>query len=361
MNRILSDAVSFGRQYMRTKIGAFFTFIFPLLLIMLFGAVFSGGDVSGITLHVQNMDDGPYSLALMEALNSTGYFEIHMIPTSSDIQEYISDNSLSLATLIPSNFSEDIMAGTHIDVTLYIDQSKSSSQVAAGVFQAVISQLNYDLSGSESAIGFVTQNPGSDELTAYDFFLPGFVGLTVMITAMYFMTSTCAEYRSRGYFKLLATTRLRKSDWLISKFLFNSVLLIASLLLTFAVAMMVFDLNAVLTPMSIVLVIGGAFLFTSLGMLLGTVVKDPESGSAISNAIGFPMMFLSGSFWDLGSMPESLQWISKVMPLTYLNEGLRDTMVFGNEMGAMANFVIIVVMGAVFFILASRLMSWKER
>lgn len=361
MNRILSDALSFGRQYIRTKVGAFFTFIFPLLLIMLFGAVFSGGDGGGISLHVQNMDDGPYSVALMDALNSTGYFEIHLIDRSSDIQEYISENSLSIAAFIPSNFTASILIGTHIDVILYLDHSKSSSQIAAGVFQAVIAQMNYDLSDSESIIGFATQNPGSDELTPYDFFLPGFVGLTVMITAMYFMTSMCAEYRSRGYFKLLATTGLKKSDWLVSKFLFNSVLLIASLLVTFAVAMLVFDLNAVLTPLSLILVIGGAFLFTSLGMLLGTIVKDPESGSALSNAIGFPMMFLSGSFWDLDSMPEYMQMISKAMPLTYLNDGLRDTMIFGNETSALVNLVIIVLMGMVFFVLASRLMSWKEK
>ncbi|MGQ9588163.1 MAG: hypothetical protein ACUVT7_07275 [Thermoplasmata archaeon] len=47
MNRILSDAYSFGIQYMRTKVGAFFSFIFPLILILLFGAVFSGGGGEG--------------------------------------------------------------------------------------------------------------------------------------------------------------------------------------------------------------------------------------------------------------------------------------------------------------------------
>ena len=40
MNRLLSDTISFGRQYLRTKIGPFFSFIFPVLLILLFGAVF---------------------------------------------------------------------------------------------------------------------------------------------------------------------------------------------------------------------------------------------------------------------------------------------------------------------------------
>jgi len=231
--------------------------------------------------------------------------------------------------------------------------------MAQGVLDAVISQMNYNLTGASPVVSFEVQFAGSEQYSAYDFLLPGFVGLTVMISAMYFMTSICAEHRTRGYFKLLATTTLKKSEWLSSKFLFNSAMLLGSLFLTFGVAVAVFDLKAVLTPMALLLVVVGAFMFTSLGMLLGVIVKDPESASAVTNAVGFPMMFLSGSFWDLSSSPVYLQLISKAMPLTYLNDGLRDTMVFGNESGAFTNLAIVAVMGVVFFIVASRMMSWK--
>jgi ABC-2 type transport system permease protein len=90
-------------------------------------------------------------------------------------------------------------------------------------------------------------------------------------------------------------------------------------------------------------------------------VRDPESAAAVSNVIGFPMMFLSGSFWDLGSSPVYLQVISKAMPLTYLNDGLRDTMVYGNTSNALVNLMIVGMLGLVFFLIASRWMSWKER
>jgi ABC-2 type transport system permease protein len=361
MNKILSDTKAFGLQFLRTKVGAFFTFIFPVLLILLFGAVFSGGGGGGITLPVQNLDSGQYSQVLMDILNQTEYFDIDIIEDGEDIEQYINDNSLRLALYVPSNFSSNIANSTPVTVVLYGDPTQSTFGVAQGVLGAVVSQMNYNLSGASPTISYDVRNPGVDNFEAYDLLLPGFVGLTVMISAMYFMTSTCAEHRSRGYFRLLATTTLTKSEWLASKFIFNSILLILSLLVTFGVAIAVFDLKAVLTPLAFVLVIAGAFMFTALGMLLGTIVKDPESGSAVSNAIGFPMMFLSGSFWDLSVSPTYLQVISKAMPLTYLNNGLRDTMVYGNEGDALLNMLIILALGAVFFVLASRLMSWKER
>ena len=49
------------------------------------------------------------------------------------------------------------------------------------------------------------------------------------------------------------------------------------------------------------------------------------------------------------------------MPLTYFNNGLRDTMVYGNTGSSIANLAVIVVIGVAFFLLASRLMSWKEK
>lgn len=362
MNRILSDTIAFGKQYMRTKVGAFFSFIFPILLIVLFGAIFSGAEGGGMSLPVQNMDGGPVSIAFIEMLNETNYFEVSMISPDEDFESYFTDNSLSMALYIPEGFSENVSLGQPVAVLLYGDEAKSTYGIAMGVLGAVVSQFNYNLSGATELVALGKGVPPEmEDYGAYDFFLPGFVGLTVMISAMYFMTSTCAEHRSRGYFKLLATTTLTKSEWLVSKFLFNSAMLILSLLVTFAVAMSVFDLQASLTPLAFVLVIAGAFMFTALGMLFGIVVKDPESGAALSNAVGFPMMFLSGAFWDLSLAPAYLQAISKAMPLTYLNDGLRDTMVYANQSSALSNLAIIVVLGLVFFVLASRLMSWKEK
>jgi len=361
MNRMLSDAISFGKQFMRTRIGAFFAFAFPVLLILLFGAVLSGSEGGRLKLPVQDLDRGPYSAALLENLTATGYFDIEVIEDTGDIAQYIRDHSLALALRIPPGFSDAVESSAPVTVELYGDMSKSSFQMAGGVIDAAINQMNFRLIGGSPLVRLDYANYVSERFEAYDFFLPGFVGLTVMITAMYFMTGVCAEYRSRGYFKLLATTALKKSEWLSSKFMFYSLLLLMSLVLTFYLASVVFDLQARLTPMAFVFVVGSTFMFTSLGMLLGTVIGDPESASAVSNALGFPMMFLSGSFWDLSMAPTYLQVISKALPLTYVNDGLRDTMIYGNGTGAALNLAVVLALGLVFFILASRLMSWKER
>jgi len=367
MMRMMADMIAFGKQYTRSTVTMFFAFVFPILLILIFGAIFTNMGSQKIELSVQDLDQGQFSEMYISFLENTTLFTIKDIPFDEDIESYISNNSLTVAVYIPPDFSARIAGliatnGSGVsNVTLYGDPTQSTySTVLTGLI-VVQDQMSYTIAEARPLVGFVTENPGGDNFTFMDFFVPGIVGMTVMINAMYTMTSICAEYKSRGYFKLLATTTLKKTDWLLSKFAFYSVMLILSLLLTFAVGNLAFGMNAALTPMAFVFIVAGAFLFTSLGMLLGILAKDPEAGSAISNAIGFPMMFLSGTFFALETMPSYIQVISMVLPLTYLNEGLRDAMVYESMESALVNLAVVIVLGIVFFVAASRLMSWKER
>ncbi len=366
MNRIVADLLSFGKQYMRSRVGAFFTFIFPILLILLFGAIFTQSGSSTFTLTTQDVDNTPMSHAYLDALNGTGLVNIAMIPRSVNLEAYIRDNSLSVALQIPWMFQQNVNAclvsttHCHVNLTLFGDPSKSTYGVAQGVLQAVAQQMNFYLANASAVVGVNLKSVASPQYSYMDYFLPGIVGMTVMTTSMYSMTTICGEYRTRRYFKLLATTTLRKYEWLSSKILWYVISLILSLFATVAVGILVWNTHVIIGVVALAFIVVGALLFTSLGMLFGTIVRDPESGIAIANAIGFPMMFLSGSFWPLEQMPSYLQTVAKGLPLTYLNAGLRDTMVFDNLGSALGNLAVVTGLAVVLFILAAKLVSWKE-
>jgi len=352
---------------MRSRVGAFFTFVFPILLILLFGAIFTQSGTSGFTLPTQDLDNTNLSRVYLDALNHTGLVRITMVSSNVSLESYIRDNSLTVALRIPWQFESDVFRNmqtngtTPVNVTLFGDPSKSTFAVAQGVLQAVAEQMNFQLAGVSPVMGVSSLTVASSTYQYMDYFLPGIVGMTVMTTTMYSMTSICGEYRTRKYFKLLATTTLSKAQWLTSKILFFSISLIVSLFVTVAVGILVWNVHVIIDPIALAIIVVGALLFTSLGMLFGTIAKDPESGVAVANAIGFPMMFLSGSFWPLEQMPSYLQTTSRFLPLTYVNTGLRDTMVFANAGGALTNLAVVAGLAVIFFILAARLMSWKER
>jgi len=95
-------------------------------------------------------------------------------------------------------------------------------------------------------------------------------------------------------------------------------------------------------------------------MILTRFVDEAESALAAANAIMFPMMFLSGSFFPIEMMPGFLQKFAKILPLYYVNEGLRAAMIFDDHMAALKDSAVIGVFAAVVFILGIIATKWEE-
>jgi len=130
----------------------------------------------------------------------------------------------------------------------------------------------------------------------------------------------------------------------------------AMLLVSYAVFDVEFYLNAWL-PLFVVL---DVFTFVGIGMILARIVKEAQSAAAAANAIAFPMMFLSGSFFPLEMMPRFLQAFARMLPLYYVNEGLRASMVFHDNVTALSYAAIIGSIAAVVFILGITATRWEE-
>src|SRR5512136_605557 len=87
------------RNWIRSRSGLFFSILFPLLLLVVFGAIFSGiGGSSKYSLFVQNLDTSSssgnpsdLSFAFIDALNSSQTFSITEIPRDANATSYARD------------------------------------------------------------------------------------------------------------------------------------------------------------------------------------------------------------------------------------------------------------------------------
>jgi ABC-2 type transport system permease protein len=300
-------------------------------------------------------------------LNNTTVIEYHRVPPGVSITQYIQDNSINTALVIPAGFGDNVTRASGgdpsaaVNVTLYGDPTLSTFGIAAGAVSAAATQMNFVVAGARPVIGMDTATISQEPFKFIDFFLPGMIGFTVLTNALFAMTPTAAEYRTRKYFKFLATTTLTKGEWLLAKVLFYTIIMSVSALIMFGVSALLWGGRATLTPLTFAFIAAGCFEFTSLGMALGMYAKDVETASAVANAIGFPMMFLGGTFFQIEAMPPVIQGLAAAMPLTYLSEGLRATMIFGNEGKALLYLGITLVLGFVFFLIPAKLLSWKSK
>jgi ABC-2 type transport system permease protein len=89
----------------------------------------------------------------------------------------------------------------------------------------------------------------------------------------------------------------------------------------------------------------GSLTFFTMGVLVARVAPNPDAVAAIANCIMIPMAFLSGSFYPLDLAPPWLTTVSKFLPLTYLNDAVRQTLSGGFDvllpLSALLGFAVL--------------------
>jgi ABC-2 type transport system permease protein len=367
--RILTDLRLFGRGYLRNVVGLFFGLIFPVILILIFGAIFSGGETGEITVYLQNQDTGPFPNPSMDvatpfihALNESGTLNVKLVEPSANFSQYLANQSSSEGVIIPSGFSMSYISGSQVNVTVYSNPAQSSSAILSGTVNGVINYFNlrYYNPNASAIIGVNTTTVTAQATNYIDFLIPGLVGFSILVNPMFSLVSLSSEYKKNKLFRQLSLTPLTKMEWLASKVLWYIFLSTLSFVLMVAVGVLAFGANVTLTIWLIPFLILGPMLFASLGMLVGTLTKNPETAAVIGNIVTFPMMFLAGTFFPIAIMPGYLQSIAHVLPLFYIVEGLNNVMVYGNISGALVDIGVVLVITLTVFVAAARLFRWRE-
>jgi ABC-2 type transport system permease protein len=104
----------------------------------------------------------------------------------------------------------------------------------------------------------------------------------------------------------------------------------------------------------------GGIAFLCLGLAVSGLARTEESVPALVQAVSFPMMFLAGVFWPIENFPAAVQVISRVLPLTFLGDGLRQVMVGGAALYPLwVDYLVLAGWTAVLAVLAVRLFRWE--
>ncbi len=363
---IATDFVASIKTWSRSKGTLFWTLAFPIMLILIFGAIFSGIGETEYTLHIQDLDGSEMSRSFIESLNGTGAIKTKIVTSSENITSYIDENSIDRLVVIPKGYEETINKSfidqnTSVNLSFYLDPGEqTSNQVVISVVSSVIQSFNMKLTGGRNIIGIEQISTIPEEFTFFDFFLPGMIGFTIMQTCVYGSIERNTKFRKDGILRKLLTTPITRTEWILSKMLFMLFLSFISTSLIIAVGIIVYGISVHITPLMIIIIIAASFLFSGLGMLIGRFVKDEETADTAGGAITFPMMFLAGTFFQLEMMPEFLQAFARVLPLYYVNEGLRNAMTYMNQSEAILNTIAVIIFASVFFIAGVLLTKWKE-
>ncbi|MEW9532566.1 ABC transporter permease [Microbispora sp. NPDC049125] len=148
---------------------------------------------------------------------------------------------------------------------------------------------------------------------------------------------------------------LRRSRFLLGKMIAGVSLVLGQSLLGLIAAVLIFDLPfdlegwlGLLTALAL-----AALAFNGLYLALAITITDYQAFMVLSNVSMPVLVFSAPSLYTVGSMPTVLQWVSKINPLTYAINGMRDAAIFGFA-DAWGSMLVLVVMAAVGYTVGGR-------
>jgi ABC-2 type transport system permease protein len=190
-----------------------------------------------------------------------------------------------------------------------------------------------------------------------DLLVPGLVGTISLFGASSVVAVSITIEKQTETYELLQTAPVSTAAIVLGKSLAGSAF---GMVLSFVTAIGAVMLSGgrVMNPVLFaVAVLAGAFAFSALGMLVSAAVKDLPTANMSLTALRLPMIFISGVFIPIASLPFQLRAVSYLIPLTYLVDALREAMIAPSIMFAvdiMALLTWIAVLQALAIVVLKR-------
>lgn len=194
-----------------------------------------------------------------------------------------------------------------------------------------------------------------------EFLIPGLIGLNLMGSSMWGVGFAVVQTRVRKLLKRFAASPMHRSDYLLALVLSRLAFLGAEVTALLLAGYFLFGVTVAGSWLALgVISLAGALSFTGLALLVGARPTTVETASGWMNFVMLPMWVLSGSFFPYDRFPDAVVPAIRALPLTALNDALREVMNDGMGLAATwPELAILAAWGAAGFFLALRTFRWQ--
>lgn len=300
-------AKSTFREFWRTPAAIFWTYGFPLLMMLGLGLAFQPRELPKTPVAVVAGEAGD---GLVQLLRRCDELEVHVL-SSEEADRALVRGRVDL-----------LVRGTLDAPVLRADPVRPEARLASLQVERAL-QRSGDASGVAVAVE-VEDRPGSRYI---DFLVPGLIGLNLMGASMWGIGFNLVMMRTQNLLRRLFVTPMRRGDFLIGYMIGRGILVIPESIAIMLLGMVVWGVPFRGSWLAMIaVIIAGALAFTGLGLLCASRARSFEGISGLMNACQLPMWVLGGALFDNEGFAGVMRWTAEVLPLTHLCRAFRDLM-----------------------------------
>lgn len=198
--------------------------------------------------------------------------------------------------------------------------------------------LGFGLSGSVGEVSGVTY---------FQYLVPGVVGLSVLFASMFSGIELISDRRF-GFLKETLVAPVRRFWIFLGMSLGGATISTLQGLLVMLMSVLfgfrLYSLTGFIWGVLVMFLI--AWIFTMLGLIMATKLRDFQSFPLIINFIIFPLFFLSGSVFPLENIPSALSSIVMLNPMTYGVDLLRSFFIGQTFFNSLTGVVVLITLAS---------------
>ncbi|MEM8659824.1 MAG: ABC transporter permease [Pseudomonadota bacterium] len=345
-------------QVVRDPSALLVAFVLPPILLFFFSYGVNL-DVKNVALGLVLEGDGPHAQDLAAAFAATPYLNVHPARHRAALEYRLINRQIQVIAVIPEDFDAQ-MNDPHraAQIQVLTDGSEpNSANFMAGYVQGTFNNWLQGLPASgmsnerlllESRYWF---NP---ELESRRVIVPGAIAIVMTIIGTLLTAMVIAREWERGTMEALMSTPASNGEIILSKLLPYFVLGILAVSFCTLLATTLFGLP-LRGGVGVLLLVSAAFLVAALGqgMLISTLSPNQFVAAQIALTTGFlPTLLLSGFVFDIGSMPDVVQWITTIVPGRYFVSSLQTVFLAGDLWDALLpDILALLALGLFLFTL----------
>lgn len=169
------------------------------------------------------------------------------------------------------------------------------------------------------------------DMTYMEFLTPGILAQSVLFISIFYGLAVIWE-RDLGILQKFLASPTPRTAIVFGKALSAGVRALSQAAIIYVVAFLLgvkLDWSPIAITGVVLVVFLGAGVFSCFSLIIACLVKTRERFMGIGQVLTMPLFFASNAIYPIAIMPEWLQVISRLNPLTYMVDALRVLMLAG--------------------------------
>lgn len=353
---VLALLIANVKMIYRNRQALFWAMAFPLIFLVIFG-LFNFEQAPSADMTIVDLADDELSRGLVRGLGESDFFELGTENDEQAARWALANGDVGYVLIIPEGLAQQAMGpeGGATLTLLYDETQVQTNSIVRSVLQQSLDQANLAIQGARPVLRLESQGITSRYVSYFDFLLPGFVGMGVMVYGIIGMASVISVYRQQKILKRIRATPLKVRTFFTAQVLAYLLLSLVQTAIILAAGVFLFGAKVYGNVVwAFPLVVLANLTFLNLGFIVGSLSRTVDAANGLGNAIAMPMMFLSGVFFPTDGLPAILRDVVPYLPLTPLLDALRGVMLeaepvwaFPQELGILGLWVVVTALVAV--------------